>query len=169
MIDTLIEGLRANACTVVGPVGPVAALDAIVQRTHDLVACNADVPLPDIAARVEHVLSPDDPEWSTRLATAAFGVTGARLAVADPAILVLVAAPGAPRSTSLVPPAHICVLRVGDVVPTLADAMARVIDGDLPSALTWIGGPSRTGDLEAITTFGVHGPVSVDVVLLDEG
>jgi L-lactate dehydrogenase complex protein LldG len=36
----------------------------------------------------------------------------------------------------------------------------------MPSALTWIGGPSRTGDLEMITTLGVHGPRAVEIVLI---
>jgi len=44
--------------------------------------------------------------------------------------------------------------------------MATIAAGALPSALTWIGGPSRTGDLEMITTLGVHGPRAVEVVLL---
>ncbi len=49
---------------------------------------------------------------------------------------------------------------------TFADAIARVAAGPLPSALTWIGGPSRTGDLEMIQTLGVHGPAAVEVVLV---
>jgi L-lactate utilization protein LutC len=87
--------------------------------------------------------------------------------VARPAAIGLAAAPGSPRGTSLVPPDHVCVLRVADLVDTLADAMQTLAAGELPSALTWIGGPSRTGDLEMITTLGVHGPRTVEVVLLD--
>ncbi|HWS46659.1 MAG TPA: LUD domain-containing protein, partial [Acidimicrobiia bacterium] len=69
----------------------------------------------------------------------------------------------------LVPPAHVCVVRTADVVDTLADALARLAAtaSDLPSALTFVGGPSRTGDLEMILTLGVHGPRTVDVVLVD--
>ena len=58
-------------------------------------------------------------------------------------------------------------VRVADIVPTLAEAMATIAAGEMPSALTWIGGPSRTGDLEMITTLGVHGPRAVEVVLVD--
>ena len=93
-------------------------------------------------------------------------LTGAEIAVSDPATIGLVAAPGSPRATSLVPHTHLCVLRVADVVPTLADAFARVVERGMPSALTWIAGPSRTGDLEMILTLGVHGPRTVEVVLL---
>jgi L-lactate dehydrogenase complex protein LldG len=116
--------------------------------------------------RVE-LLTPDDDQWSARLPTADAGITGACVAVAEPAAIALAAAPGSPRATSLLPPAHVCVLRVADIVPTLADAIARVTSKPLPSAITWIGGPSRTGDLEMILTLGVHGPRTVDVILVN--
>ena len=172
MIDTLIATLRDNTCTVSGPMSVDEARAAIVDRIagHALVACNDDVPIPGLAEAVARlgiaVLDPRDPQWATRLADADAGITGARLAVAEPAAIALTAAPGSPRGTSLVPPEHICVVRVADVIPTLADAMQTIAAGDLPSALTWIGGPSRTGDLEMITTLGVHGPRVVEVVLV---
>jgi L-lactate dehydrogenase complex protein LldG len=78
----------------------------------------------------------------------------------------VIAAPHVPRAISLLPPVHVCVLRASDVVPDLAGAIASFA-GSLPSALTWIGGPSRTGDLEMITTLGVHGPTVVEVVIVD--
>ena len=118
----------------------------VVERAaaHLLVACNDDVPLPGIVdglrERGVEVLTPGDTTWAKRLADAEVGITGARLAVAQPAAIALAAAPGAPRATSLVPPEHICVVRVVDVVPTLADAMVDVAAGEMPSALTWIGG-----------------------------
>ena len=62
---------------------------------------------------------------------------------------------------------HVCVLRASDIVPAFADAVASFA-GTLPSALTWIGGPSRTGDLEMITTLGVHGPTVVEVVIVGD-
>ena len=111
------------------------------------------------------MLTPDDDSWAMQLADAAVGITGARVAVVDPAPIALTAAPGSPRATSLLPPTHVCILHVGDVAPTLADALARFA-GEMPSALTWISGPSRTGDLEMILTLGVHGPRTVEVVLV---
>jgi L-lactate dehydrogenase complex protein LldG len=176
LVDELVATLRANTCTVSGPMGVDDARAAVVERaaSHSagaLVACNADVPIPGLTdaliGRGLEILAPDDPAWTARLADAAVGITGARLAVARPAAIGLAAAPGSPRGTSLVPPDHVCVLRVADLVDTLADAMQTLAAGELPSALTWIGGPSRTGDLEMITTLGVHGPRTVEVVLLD--
>jgi L-lactate dehydrogenase complex protein LldG len=172
MIDVLAAELRANSCTVTGPVGPEDALAAIIERlpSGELVAYNHDVPVPNIVAALRErgveLLAPDDPAWFTRLPDAAVGITGSRLAVAEPAAIALAAAPGSPRGTSLLPPAHVCVVRVADVMPTLDAAMTFLATQELPSALTWIGGPSRTGDLEMITTLGVHGPRAVEVVLL---
>jgi len=162
MIASFVEQLRANACVVHGPVPTADACALVAGLVHGVVACNGDVPF-----TLDGALTPDDPTWSERLPHVDVGVTGARLAVADPAAIALAAGPGAPRATSLVPPAHICVLRVDDIVPTLTDALARVAQEEMPSALTWIGGPSRTGDLEMILTLGVHGPRTVEVVLVD--
>jgi L-lactate dehydrogenase complex protein LldG len=163
MIETFVSQLRANACVVHGPLPTAEARALVAERAHGLVACNGDVPF-----AVDGAMTPDDPAWSERLPHTDVGITGARIAVADPAAIALAAGPGAPRATSLVPPAHICVLRVDDIVPTLADALARVAQHEMPSALTWVGGPSRTGDLEMILTLGVHGPRTVEVVLLSD-
>ncbi len=170
MIDLFVAGLEANACTVVGPLGVDTARDAVVERARGVVACNDDVPIPDLVTRLRgagaDVLTPDNPMWGERLASVAIGVTGSWCAVAEPAAIGIMAAPGSPRATSLVPPAHVCVVRVADVVASLEDAFARLASTPLPSALTWVGGPSRTGDLEMILTLGVHGPRTVDVILV---
>jgi L-lactate dehydrogenase complex protein LldG len=172
VIDILAAELRANSCTVSGPVGVDEARAAILDRIPPgaLVACNDDIPIPDVAdalrAHGAEILAAGDPEWFARLPDAVVGITGSYLAVAEPAAIALASAPGSPRGTSLLPPAHICVVRVEDVMARLEDAMALVAARELPSALTWIGGPSRTGDLEMVTTLGVHGPRAVEVVLL---
>ena len=113
------------------------------------------------------LLLPDAPDWRDALPNATVGLTGAALAVTEPAAIALVAGPHVPRATSLLPPVHICVLRASDIVPAFADAVSSFA-GTLPSALTWIGGPSRTGDLEMITTLGVHGPTIVEVVIVGD-
>jgi L-lactate dehydrogenase complex protein LldG len=112
-------------------------------------------------------LVPDDPHWIDRLGRSGAGLTAARLAVAATGSIVLVTGPGLPRAASLVPAAHVCLVRVSDIVAEVADAIERFAVGELPSAVIWVGGPSRTSDLEMRPTFGIHGPKSVDVVLVD--
>jgi L-lactate dehydrogenase complex protein LldG len=97
------------------------------------------------------------------------GVTGAALAIETPAALGLAARAGVPRATSLVPPVHVCVVQATDIHPTFAEAVTALATTELPSALTWIGGPSRTSDLEMVQTLGIHGPRAVDVIVVEEG
>src|SRR3954465_7277550 len=92
------------------------------------------------------------------------GVAGAGAGVAASGSVGVACGPGAPRATSLVPPAHICILFSGTMVEDLAEALCR--GTELPSNLVWVSGPSRSADLELVLTIGVHGPGSVDVIVV---
>jgi L-lactate dehydrogenase complex protein LldG len=112
------------------------------------------------------VLTPDDVFWRERLAEAGVGVTGAVAGVAASGSVGVACGPGAPRATSLVPPAHICIVFSATMVEDLAEALGR--GAELPSNLVWVSGPSRSADLELVLTVGVHGPGSVDVIVVLE-
>jgi L-lactate dehydrogenase complex protein LldG len=96
------------------------------------------------------------------------GITSADYGVAESGTLALLAAPGQGRAVSLLPPVHIAVLRSSDIVYELSELFERVEKerGDLPSALTFITGPSRTADIELVLTVGVHGPKYLHLVLV---
>jgi len=73
------------------------------------------------------------------------------------------------RALSILPHAHVVVATIEQVVPTLADAFALVRErhaGSLPSMLSFITGPSRTGDIERILVLGAHGPKELIVLLV---
>jgi L-lactate dehydrogenase complex protein LldG len=91
------------------------------------------------------------------------GITTADFAIAETGTLVLAASQGRPRATSLVPPRHIAVLSAERIVDTLFDLVQQL--GALPSALTFITGPSRTADIELTPVRGAHGPVAVTVFI----
>ncbi len=97
------------------------------------------------------------------------GLTGVDYGVAETGTLVLLARPAEGRAISLVPPIHIGVLRARDIVFELGELFERVAarDGSLPSALTFVTGPSSTADIELVHTVGVHGPRELHLVLLD--
>ncbi len=95
------------------------------------------------------------------------GVTSADYGVAESGTLALLAAPGQGRAVSLLPPLHVAVLDAGDVVHELAGLFERVeAAGSPPSALTFITGPSRTGDIEQTLTIGVHGPGDLHLIVI---
>lgn len=96
------------------------------------------------------------------------GITSADYGLAETGTLALLAGPGQGRSVSLLPPVHVAILRTGDIVRDLSVFFERLKNEHpkLPSALTFITGPSRTADIELVLTVGVHGPKELHVVLL---
>ena len=96
------------------------------------------------------------------------GLTGVDYGVAESGTLVVLARPGEGRAVSLVPPLHIAVLHERNICYELGELFERVITerGKLPSALTFITGPSSTGDIELVHTVGAHGPKELHLVLL---
>jgi len=102
-----------------------------------------------------------------RLAEVAAGITTADAAIALTGTLLLPCDARRPRTTSLLPPLHMVVLPARHIVPTLGHLFERV-NGPLPSALTFITGPSRTADIELTPVKGAHGPTEVIAYLIME-
>jgi L-lactate dehydrogenase complex protein LldG len=96
-------------------------------------------------------------------------VTLCTVAIAETGTLVLQHAPGqGRRALSLVPDYHLCVVDVADVVATVPEGMARLA-ATAELATTFISGPSATADIEMTRIKGVHGPRSLDVLLVLSG
>ena len=110
------------------------------------------------------------------IADADVGVTGADLAVAETGTLVLVAAAGRPRSTSLLPPCHVAIFDRTVLVESLEQvglALEAWHEGPAPpergAVINFITGPSRTADIELTLTRGVHGPKEIHALFVDGG
>jgi len=96
------------------------------------------------------------------------GVTGAFAGIAETGTLMVVSGPDTPASTSLLPETHVAVLGADRIVAHMEEAwdLAREAFGQLPRALNFISGPSRTGDIEQKLVLGAHGPYRVHVVIV---
>jgi len=106
------------------------------------------------------------------LETAAdIGIDRADHALADTGTLVFRHRPGCGRALSLLPPVHIAILDEDEIVPDIEALMKAEppAGGPLPSALTFVTGPSRTADIEMVITEGVHGPGRVHILLISSG
>jgi L-lactate dehydrogenase complex protein LldG len=108
---------------------------------------------------------PDDPPLDVAALDALDGVvTTCAVAIAETGTIVLDTGPGqGRRAFSLVPDYHLAVVRTGQIVGAVPDAVA-VLDPGRP--LTWISGPSATSDIELSRVEGVHGPRTLDIVIV---
>lgn len=104
-----------------------------------------------------------------RLEAADAGLTSCLAITAQTGSILVSSAGDGGRALSILPPVHVVVARVDQVTGDLADALALVRsrhDGRLPSMLSFITGPSRTGDIERILVLGAHGPRELLLILV---
>jgi len=135
------------------------------------------------------LLSPE--ERKTRLLACDIGITSCDAAIAETGTLMMCAGAGHERLASLLPPMHVAIVERRQIVPDLLDAFAllgaRSSDAPrsggqagetppagsapirLPSNVTFITGPSKTGDIELQLTTGVHGPGKWRVIIVAGG
>ncbi len=140
---------------------------ALERRGARRVVVPADAP-PEWFAHASAERLPDSREEPLAVAdlTGVDGVvTGCAVAVAETGTIVLDGGPGqGRRAVTLVPDYHLCVVRADQVVDGVPQAV-RLLDPSRP--LTWISGPSATSDIELNRVEGVHGPRTLEVLLVE--
>jgi L-lactate dehydrogenase complex protein LldG len=163
----------------------------IVQLLHGkpmhLLAPAVNVPKERVAQLFSELAGrelPPDPAELTRFARdflrekffrADIGMSGANAITADTGSIFLIENEGNIRFATNAPPVHIAVVGLEKILPTLADGTllvevaSRYAGYYAPSYVSIISGPSKTGDIEKVTIWGVHGPREVHVILLDNG
>ncbi len=101
----------------------------------------------------------------------AVGITAVDFLVARTGSLVLSSATAGGRRLSVLPPLHIAMATMEQLVISLDEAMAgykQQREFDRSSYATIITGPSRTSDIEKILVLGAHGPKRLAVIMVGE-
>jgi L-lactate dehydrogenase complex protein LldG len=121
-------------------------------------------------------MSPEDRR--ARLLACDVGITSCDAAIAETGTLMMCSRPEQERLASLIAPVHIAIIERQQILADLMDAFAMLMKNDearmtndgpsLPSNVTFITGPSKTGDIELQLTTGVHGPGVWQVIVIDE-
>ncbi|ALO65625.1 lactate utilization protein C [Arthrobacter alpinus] len=168
LVDRLVD-YKANVFLT--PTSDVAA------RLAELLASSASIVVPhgldqewlaglkdDAGTLAVHVDAPGNRLTTADLDTVDAVVTAAAVAVSETGTIMLDGSDDQGRRIiSLVPDRHICILRAADIVEVLPEAIAR-LEATRPQ--TWISGPSATSDIELERVEGVHGPRTLDVIIL---
>lgn len=145
------------------------------------------VPKEDVAKLFSKITGKELPaDISTLVATARallrekyfqadIGMSGANVVAADTGTLFIIENEGNIRLATGAPPVHIALIGMEKLVPTLGDAYKvsevtwRYANYTVPSYVSMISGPSKTGDIEKVTTYGAHGPREFHVIFMDAG
>lgn len=103
------------------------------------------------------------------------GVTGVDALAVDTGSLFLIDYAGDIRLATGAPRTHIALVGIDKIYPTYIEAWTatylkyRFTFSLEPKGISIISGPSKTGDIEKVTTYGAHGPEKLVVILLDNG
>lgn len=96
-------------------------------------------------------------------------ITWCDLLVAQTGSVVVTSQSG--RARTVLAPHHVVLARVDQVVADLPDAFDSIksrFSEQWPSMISFISGPSRTGDIERILVLGAHGPKHLTILLISD-
>lgn len=102
------------------------------------------------------------------LSTIQLGLGSALAGFADLGAIAIVSSGSESRSLSLLTDTHVAILKSEDIYPTFASFSSGLEESiRSSSAVTIVGGPSKTADIEKVLITGVHGPKRFLVLLIE--
>lgn len=97
------------------------------------------------------------------------GFTVARSGIAATGTLVIAPDAATPRTVSLAPPLHVCLVYASTLhVDLHAAARAERWADGMPANLVLVSGPSKTSDIQQTLAYGAHGPRWLWVLIIDD-
>lgn len=102
------------------------------------------------------------------------GITFPGMAIAETATIIQPSGVESGRSIGLLPITHVAIVRTDSIVPRMTQSMAMMSKvyqahpEEFPSNIVHISGPSNTADIELVRVVGVHGPINVTFILLND-
>jgi L-lactate dehydrogenase complex protein LldG len=133
----------------------------------------ADLPAGWIPGGLQVLRDGPSGRWLTneQIETSDGVLTAAALGIAQTGTIVLDGGPGQGRRVlTLLPDYHLCVIRADQIVGFVPEAVTRLHDAARAPGrpITWISGPSATSDIELNRVEGVHGPRTLEVLVVLE-
>ena len=111
----------------------------------------------------------DDGYAATELEGCDAGITECDALVAQTGSVLVTSRSAGGRALSVLPPHHVVLARREQLLADLPEAFALLkakYAADYPSFISFITGPSRTGDIERILVLGAHGPKQLTILCL---
>ena len=146
---------------------PAAIAEACAARGVRRLVAPPDLPAEWAPAGVE--LLRDEGLTSEQLDGSDGVLTGCALGIAQTGTIVLDGGPAqGRRAITLVPDYHLCVVRAEQVVDLVPEAVERLAPAvrEARRPITLISGPSATSDIELSRVEGVHGPRTLEVLIV---
>ena len=103
------------------------------------------------------------------LESCSVGITECDALVAQTGSVLVTSRSAGGRALSVLPPHHVVLARREQLLADLPDAFALLkqkYGANYPSFISFITGPSRTGDIERILVLGAHGPKKLTIICL---
>ncbi|MCP3662270.1 MAG: lactate utilization protein [Gammaproteobacteria bacterium] len=96
-------------------------------------------------------------------------VTPAFCAVTETGSVVLLSSEECPTSLNFLPDVHIVIVDMKQLVPHYEDVWEKLrVFAEVPRAINFITGPSKTADVEQTLQIGAHGPRRLHVFLVED-
>jgi L-lactate dehydrogenase complex protein LldG len=103
------------------------------------------------------------------LETCAAGITECDALVAQTGSVVITSRSAGGRALSILPPHHVVIARREQLVadlPSAFELLRQKYGANPPGMISFVTGPSRTGDIERMLVLGAHGPKKLTIFLV---